>query len=238
MGITQIVVSAAKAVTRKICVLFRILRLRGKVRIERFAMIDMECIFEGGNKLAYGSRLVASSLGRGTYVGDRSLIINSRIGRYCSIGSRVIVVKGRHPINMVSTHPAFYSLRRQSGFTYTTQQRYEEYKYADENGKHEIVIGNDVWIGADCRLIGGITIGDGAVILAGAVVTKDVAPYAIVGGVPAKLLRFRFDDEVVEKLLKIKWWTKSEAWLRAHCDYFTDPCLLLEYIENENPDKS
>lgn len=104
----------------------------------------------------------------------------------------------------------------------------EEFKYADKEGNY-IVIGNDVWIGAKVTLINGISIGDGAVILAGAVVSKDVPPYAIVGGVPAKILRYRYSPDDIELLLKTKWWNKNIEWLRAHKSIF----LSFEHYRNE-----
>ena len=80
--------------------------------------------------------------------------------------------------------------------------------------RYGCIIGNDVWIGDDVTILGGVTIGDGAVIALGAVVTQDVASYSIVGGVPAKLIRKRFDENSIEFLNSFKWWDKSDDWLR------------------------
>ena len=73
----------------------------------------------------------------------------------------------------------------------------------------------------------GVTIGDGAVVAAGAIVTKDVPPYAIVGGVPAKVIKYRFDEETIKKLLELKWWEKDQAWIKGHADDFDDVEKLL-----------
>ncbi len=91
------------------------------------------------------------------------------------------------------------------------------------------IIGNDCWIGENVFYVGGITIGDGAVVLAGAVVTKDVPPYAIVGGVPAKVLKYRYDDDTIQFLLRIKWWNNSIEWLRENWQLMTDIDKLKEY---------
>ncbi len=105
----------------------------------------------------------------------------------------------------------------------------KENKYNDSvkiDNKWDIIIENDVWIGSDVKFLQGIRIGDGAVIGAGALVTKDVAPYAIVGGVPAKLIRKRFSDEDIEFLLELKWWDKGEEWIKENAEYFEDIDIL------------
>lgn len=93
------------------------------------------------------------------------------------------------------------------------------------------IIGNDVWIGANAIILQGVTIGDGAIIAAGAVVTKDVPPYAIVGGVPAKVIKYRFSDEVILKLLQIKWWDKPEEWIIQKLEKFTDVSGFVKFVE-------
>ena len=92
-----------------------------------------------------------------------------------------------------------------------------------------VEVGNDVWIASDVKLLPGIVIHDGAVIAAGAVVTKDVPPYAIVGGVPAKVIRYRFTKEQIESLLDIQWWNKDEKWIREHAGLFDDVDGFLSY---------
>ena len=94
------------------------------------------------------------------------------------------------------------------------------------------MIGNDVWIGTRVMLLGAITIGDGAIIGAGSVVTKDVPPYAVVAGNPARVLHYRFPQEIINKLLEIKWWNHDEKWIREHAVMFRDINQLLQY-ENE-----
>jgi len=143
------------------------------------------------------------------------------------------VAVGTHPTRRFATvHPAFYSLLKQYGFTYVENQKFEESPKADVEG-HNLVIGNDVWIGANVLAIAGIKIGDGAIVAAGSVVTKDVPPYAIVGGVPAKIIRYRFTDEQIKDLLNMQWWNKGEAWIRSHAEYFDDVQRLIEKWKEE-----
>ncbi len=87
-------------------------------------------------------------------------------------------------------------------------------------------IGNDVWIGANVLILDGVTIGNGAIIAAGAVVTKDVPPYAVVGGVPAKIIKYRFNKEEIDFLEQLKWWEKDEKWLTEYGKYFNNVELL------------
>lgn len=129
-------------------------------------------------------------------------IASLKIGKYCSIGRNVTLTLGNHITHTATTYP-FTSLRN-----YWPGARRDA--IADHNTKGEIIIGNDVWIGSNVTILSGVTIGDGAVIAANSVVTKDVAPYAIVGGVPAKLLRMRHDDETISALLDIQWWNWSD----------------------------
>lgn len=138
---------------------------------------------------------------------------------------------GSHPTSVfVSIHPAFYSIRKQSGFTYVDKEKFSDFQYIDTDSKISVDIGNDVWIGSGVKIMEGVTIGDGAVVAAGAIVTKDVPPYAIVGGVPAKVLKYRFEKDEIEKLLEIRWWDKGEAWIKEHVEEFEDIKVFLKMM--------
>ena len=100
-------------------------------------------------------------------------------------------------------------------------------QYFDEFGDN-VCVGNDVWIGADSLLMDGVTIGDGAVVAARSVVTQDVPPYAIVGGTPAKLIRYRFDEETIESLGNLKWWDQELPWIQERVSLFRDVEELIE----------
>ncbi len=183
--------------------------------------------FEGNNNIDADATF-GGSIGRYSYIGPRSCI-KANIGRFCSIASDVHIIGGKHPTrDWVSTHPAFYSTQTLVGATYAKSNSFVEY------AAHPTTIGNDVWIGAHALLIEGICIGDGAIIAAGAVVTKDVPPYAIVGGIPAKIMRKRFTDEQIAKLLKLQWWNKDEAWLKAHVEMFANIDHFLANISNND----
>ena len=109
-----------------------------------------------------------------------------------------------------------------SGSTFATEQMFEELKFAVPEKQLGVGVGSGVWIGERAMIIGGVHIADGAVVLAGAVVTKDVPPYAIVGGVPAKIIRYRYDEETINFLLNIQWWNNSENWFKEHWRLLTD----------------
>ena len=140
---------------------------------------------EGHNVIVKGSNVINCKIGYASYIGAKSSICNTLIGRFTSIGPNVKTIIDAHPSKtFVSTHPSFYSLRKQVGFSFTTKQKFEEYPKIDN--KYSVIIGNDVWIGSNVLILGGHKIGDGAIVAAGAVVTKDVPPYAIVGGGTSK----------------------------------------------------
>jgi len=202
----------------------RFLKYRLKKKFGREVHINRSSIFEGYNFLSHHVKFVSSSIGYASYISSNSKISNTHIGRYTSIGPSVHCIFGKHPSStFVSTHPSFFSTRKQSGFSYTKAQLFKEFAdpvMADK--KYTISIGNDVWIGANVNIMDGITIGDGAIVAAGAMVIKDVEPYSIVGGVPAKLIKYRFPEEQRKFLLQFKWWDKEEKWIRENASAFVN----------------
>lgn len=206
---------------KRLIKIYKIKMQKKNIIFLRKANIDKNAVLEGQNKIGAESWF-EGYMGFGTYIGDQCTIMG-KIGRYCSIGHKVTVLTGTHPSHrFVSTHPTFFSLGLQNGTTYVSTQKFKEKIYADENNKYGCIIGNDVWIGYNATIMGGCTIGDGAIVAAGALVKENVEPYTIVAGQPAKVIGKRFEDEKIAFLMKIKWWDKSEAWIKSHADDFED----------------
>lgn len=136
-----------------------------------------------------------SRIGEYTYTGLNTICNYAEIGRFCSFARNVDVGGFDHDIDHVTTMPTFRFQQMNSGKT-KAEATYEEY----------CQVGNDVWIAAGAQILHKAKIGDGAVIGAGAIVTKDVPPYAVVAGVPGKILKFRFDEKTIERLMNIQWW--------------------------------
>lgn len=189
--------------------------LRSKVKFEK-------TVFEGSNKIGRNSDVAGSSIGFATYIGDDCYLRQCKIGKYCSIGSWVKVVSGKHPIHYLMTHPIVFndSLKKLG----VSSENIVPFSGAMEYVEDEfyIIIGNDVWIGQSAEIMSGIRIGDGAIIAAGAVVVKDVPPYSIVGGVPAKVIKYRFTEEEIKKLLELKLWNKDLEWLKDNAGKLSD----------------
>ncbi|NDP27996.1 MAG: CatB-related O-acetyltransferase [Flavobacterium sp.] len=201
------------------------------IKVNSNAFINSKTVFGGQNVIHSNVNIINSNLGYATYIGKNSQLPNTEIGAYCSISNNVKVISDSHPTSkFVSTHPAFFSLLRQSGFTYATKQLFNEKLYFDQKSKIYVKIGNDVWIGANVILLGGIEIADGAIIATGSLVSKNVQPYDIVGGVPAKVIRSRFNAEQIEIVNKFKWWNKSPKWIEMHSDLFIDIETFIEFI--------
>ena len=154
------------------------------------------------------------AVGAYTYLGGRETLMRhiSTIGRFCSIASNVVTGQVEHPIDLFSTSGIFSNSSPLDCADFYNANRPMVSKASElaaesllaKSGR--IQIGNDVWIGEGVFIRRGITIGDGAVVAARAVVVSDVPPYAIVAGVPARIIRFRFSSQIIEKFLELRWW--------------------------------
>lgn len=197
--------------------------------------VDENTVFEGANTSWKGSAVPGSFVGYASYIGTNTKLSHTRIGRYCSIAADVSLLFGNHPSrDYVSTHNAF-CFKEGYSVCYTNEQHYftseEITPFADAADQSFCVIGNDVWIGKGVKIKCGVTIGDGAIVGAYAFVTKDVPPYGIVGGIPAKLIRYRFEEEDIKWLQELQWWNKDKEWLEKYGRYFYDIKELKDRIQ-------
>lgn len=126
------------------------------------------------------------------------------IGRYCSIAPGLTAGDSNHPTNWLSTHPFQHGGSKL--FQQWTKKPEHDFVKLEQGARYASHIGNDVWIGANVMLMPGVTLGDGSIVGAGAIVTRDVPPYAIVAGSPAKVIRYRFEPHIIEQLLELQWW--------------------------------
>ncbi len=224
----------------KVLLPFKKERLKRKnIYIGKKVVWDEASVFEGNNAIERRSTFLNSKLGRGSYVANDTYIRNTTIGKFCSVGKNVRVVDVTHPSKeYVSTSPSFFSKYPTNRLRLVNEQKFEEYLWLDKDKKVSVSIGNDVWIGDCVSIIGGHSIGDGAIIGAGAVVTKNIPPYAIVGGIPAKVIKYRFTEEQISILKDFKWWNKDIDWLQenASCfeniEFFTD-VIQKNHTENQ-----
>ncbi len=173
-----------------------------------------------------GTIVTDSEVGQYTYFSNSSYIYRCKIGAYCSIGPHVRIGLGVHPTrDYVSTYPSFYSPNHVARADFGPTTAFPEHL--------PITIGNDVWLGERCMVMDGVTIGDGAIIGAGAVVTRNIPDYSVAAGVPARVIRQRFDEEQIAFLKRLAWWNRDVEWIRSHARLFRDVDLLVSALSTE-----
>lgn len=177
----------------------------------KFSSIVYESKLHNTVCLRQNVRVYFSTVGKYTYFSRNTFVYHADVGRFCSVAGRVSIGLPHHDLNHVSTSPVFLEESNYMGVNFAENTSPDE---------RRVSIGNDVWIGDDSIILGGVKVGNGAVIAAGAVVTKDVPPYAIVGGVPAKVIKYRFDEETVRELEEIKWWEWDEEKIKKNKAFF------------------
>jgi acetyltransferase-like isoleucine patch superfamily enzyme len=173
------------------------------------------------SKVEAGSDIINSTFDRHSFCGYNCQIVNCDIGAFCSISNDVVIGGGRHPMEWVGMSPVFYEGRD------SVKAKFSEHK---REPNKRVVIEHDVWIGQGVLISQGVTIGTGAVIGMGSIVTKDINPYTIVGGNPAREIRKRFDDHTIKKLIESKWWDFDDDKLKEYAQFFTDPETFIKKL--------
>ncbi len=186
-----------KFIKKILCYFLNTVEKNEKVILSGFSRGIQNVVFEGKNAVPDGCNFPGKiKIGYATTLGYRNLLSGSiAIGKYCQLGVDVALHATNHPISYMTTYI------NQNLFQGDLKQLKEE---------NTITIGHDVWIGHGVIIVGNVTIGNGAILAAGSVITKDVAPYTIVAGVPAKEVRKRFSETIIQEIETLQWWDKSE----------------------------
>lgn len=171
-----------------------------------------------------GVKIKYASVADYTYISNNTDVENATIGKFCSIADHCRIGMANHTLDLLSTSPVFTLANNAAKAKWVANN-------VDTKSSKKVIIGNDVWIGSHALILGGVKIGDGAVIGAGAVVTKDVPPYAVVGGVPARIIKYRFSQEIIDKLLEIKWWNLPENILKENIKLFQTDNITFDLLQ-------
>ncbi len=153
------------------------------------------------------------TVGDYSYIGYNTNIYHADIGKFCSISKDVCIGLPSHPSKFISTSPIFVNRINGTGYTWSEQDIFDSVP-------QKVIITNDVWIGMKSTIMGGVTIGNGAIVAAHSVVTKNVPPYAVVGGVPAKIIKYRFSEDIISELQQSAWWNRPDEFLRERIAAF------------------
>ena len=178
-----------------------------------------QCEIARSAKTAARANLIYVKMDAHSFVGYDCTVCHTDIGKFCSIGNRCFIGATEHPLDSLSSSPSMYSAKQKA-------------RYLDIAALPKTTIGNDVWIGESCFIKSGVTVGTGSVIGAHSVVTKDVPPYAIVVGAPAKVIRYRFDEPTRELLLRSEWWNWSKKELADFRAYAETSDDFVSYLKN------
>jgi acetyltransferase-like isoleucine patch superfamily enzyme len=192
------------------CIIIRI----SNFKISIFSLFDTTTSIHKTSRISRFSVLRNTIIESYTFLASNSDLVNCKIGSFCSISKNVTIGAATHPTNFISTSPIFYRERNALKSKWVNGLL-----FADESLMTDI--GNDVWIGMNATIMGGLKIGNGAIIAAHSVVTNDIPPYAIVAGVPARIIKYRFGDNQIQKIDKLKWWRLSPVILKNNCALFS-----------------
>lgn len=178
-----------------------------------------EAVVDKTAAICSGVRFYRGKIGKYSYIGNNSFVSDTDIGNFTSISTDCYIGGTSHPTNWVSTSPVFHKWENIMKKNFARHD-FEIFK--------QTTIGNDVWIGNRVMIKAGVKIGDGAVVGMGSIVTKDIGPYEIWAGNPARLIRKRFDDETIDAFEKMKWWEWDDNKIEKYADKFTVPSELIE----------
>jgi phosphonate metabolism protein (transferase hexapeptide repeat family) len=195
--------------------------LSEKPTIHEGAMI-LDSQIGSWTEIGKNTKILESTVGDYTYDAGDVMIVYTDVGKFCSIASHTRINPGNHPKWRVTQHHFTYR-RAQFGFGEEDDEEFFNWRR-----EHRCSIGNDVWLGHGTTIMPGVKIGHGAIVGSGAVVTKDIGPYEIAVGVPAKVIKKRFDDQTIAKLLEIRWWDWERASLEERFDDLIDMNVFLE----------
>ncbi|HWO93573.1 MAG TPA: hypothetical protein VNL92_02315 [Dehalococcoidia bacterium] len=195
--------------------------LRTKMKLGPAPLVDPTTVVQESRlgawtMIAEGCSIIESEVGDYSYLMDSCHAIYTRIGKFCSIASHVRLNPGNHPLWRVTSHHLTY---RRVMYDVGSADDADFFAWRRD---HPVALGHDVWIGHGAIVLPGVTVGTGAAIGAGAVVTRDVEPYTVVAGVPARPIRRRFPEDVAGTLLRIAWWDWDRERIEACIDDFND----------------
>ena len=182
----------------------------------------LDCNFEKNVRIFENTKMVNAQVGAYSYIQSQGRIFNCQIGKFCSIAASVSIAPGIHDMNFVTTHPSLVQK--------TTPLPKVFARKDNSITSKKVTIGHDVWIGEKVVILDGVNIGNGAVIASGAIVTKDVEAYAVVGGVPAKHIKYRFDEQTVVLIQNSQWWNYTDEWFQENANLMLDTNKFIQYL--------
>ena len=193
-----------------------------RIGLNRPALND--CEIDKKSKVCEGTQATRVKMGKYSYIGCFCFLVNTEIGKFCSIADNCRIGGAEHPLNRLSMSPVFHDGKNVLGTNFNNISAVPTI---------ETIIGNDVWIGANCCIKSGVSIADGAVVGMGSIVVHDIGPYEIWAGNPAKLIRKRFDDDTIDRLLHTQWWELDDSEIGKFAEYIDDVEKVIECIEGK-----